>query len=59
MTDKELETALLYIRANCIPTDVFTREELIAWIAENEEPENVFPVRKLVAAVRYSKVEPV
>lgn len=57
MTDKEFETTLQYIRENCTPTDVFTREELIAWIAENEEPQNVFPVRKLVAAVRYSPVK--
>jgi len=57
MTPKELEAAIAYIRDNCTPGDVFTREELIDWIADHEEPTDVFPIRKLVLAVKYSKVE--
>lgn len=59
MTPEQLAAAIAYIRENCTPTDVFTREELIDWIAENEDPTDVFPIRTLVMAVKYSKVEPV
>lgn len=59
MTEQELAAAIAYIRENCTPTDVFTREKIIDWIAKNEDPTDVFPIRTLVMAVKYSKVEPV
>lgn len=59
MTPEQLAAAIAYIRENCTPTDVFTREEIIDWIAKNEDPTDVFPIRTLVMAVKYSKVEPV
>jgi hypothetical protein len=58
MTDTELEAALKHIRENCTPTDVFTREELIDWIAEHEEVTDVFPIRKILLAVKFSNAEP-
>lgn len=57
MSDQELEAAIKEIRANCTPTDVFSRDEILDWVRKNEDPTEVFSIATMLTSIRFNKVE--
>lgn len=57
MSTEQLETALLEIRENLQPQDVFTDEQLTKWARKNKEPNEIFTVSEMKASVHDAKME--